>query len=98
MGRNRAPLLWVQPRRGPAHNGITQRLEDQVRVYRVAPRYQSHGNARCRREEVDRTLLFIRPKSLHSTRHTIAVVSTSDGGHYPLLQSRGKAVSPDAFA
>ncbi|MFC3527444.1 hypothetical protein ACFOMH_04605, partial [Paracoccus mangrovi] len=31
------------------------------------------------------------------TRHAITIVSTIDGGHYPPLSPRGRAVRPDAY-
>lgn len=35
---------------------------------------------------------------LRPTRHAITIVSTVDGGHYPALSPRGRAVRPDAYA
>ena len=34
---------------------------------------------------------------LRPTRHAITIVSTIDGGHYPPLSTRGRAVRPDAY-
>src|SRR5690606_693775 len=91
-------LCWARNRGGVRRiTGIAQPLEDQVRVHRVAPRHLSHGNARRRRLETDRTLLLIRPKSLRPTRHAITIVSAIYGGHDPPLSTRGSAVRPDAY-
>lgn len=97
-GQKARLLCWGRNRGGVRRiTGIAQPLEDQVRVHRVAPRHLSHRNARRRRLETDRTLLLIRPKSLRPTRHAITIVSTIDGGHYPALCARGRAVRPDAY-
>ena len=49
------------------------------------------------RLETDRPLLLVRPEPLRPTRQVITVVSTINGGHYPPLSPRGRAVRPDAY-
>ncbi len=77
--------------------GIAQPFEDQIRVHRVAPRHLGNRNTRRSRLQADRPLLVIRPEPPRPTRHTITIVSTIDGGHYPHLSPRGRAVRPDAY-
>lgn len=60
-------------------------------------RHLRHRNARRRRLQADRPLLFIRPKPSRPTRHAITIVSTILGGHYPAPASRGRAVRPDGY-
>jgi len=64
---------------------------------RPAPSPNPRPGCRRRRLEADRPLLLIRPKPLRPTRHAITMVSTIDGGHYPALSARGRAVRPDAY-
>jgi hypothetical protein len=77
--------------------GIAQPLEDQIGIHSVAPRHLCHRNTRRSRLETDRPLLLVGPKPLRPTRHAITIVSTIDGGHYPPLSARGRAVRPDAY-
>ena len=97
--RQKARLFWKGRSRGGVRRitGIAQPLEDQVRVYRVAPGNLGHGNTRRSRLEADRPLLLVRPEPLRPTRHDITIVSTIDGGHYPPLSPRGRAVRTDAY-
>src|SRR5690606_28939278 len=58
-------------------------------------RNETGTGPRRHRLETDRALLLIRPQPLRPTRHAITIESTIDGGHYPALSPRGRAVTPN---
>ncbi len=76
---------------------IAQPLEHHVGVRRITARYLRNRNARSRRLQADRPLLFVRPKPLCPTRHARTIVSTIYSGHYLPRSPRGRAVRPDAY-